>query len=166
MSGPEDLWSNDIIQFTRFIAEVKMAGLGNGALQLMKKSMDLDTDQICEIMDRAEELFSAMKEGKHPEKVAIRWKMGSENPIGDLKVTNHKFYTNEEMNAFLEGVNSAIEWPEYEQIDDPIPCKECAVIFDEPDLNNGYCEECVQENPECLEDCAAGGPENCTGCMD
>lgn len=57
-----DLWENDEVQFARLLAEIKMAGLPPETLEALKVSMDLKTDQICEILDRAEVRFERLKE--------------------------------------------------------------------------------------------------------
>ena len=55
-------WERDDVQFPRLLAEIKMVGLTAEQLQGLKVSMDLETTDICEVLDRAEETFEAMKE--------------------------------------------------------------------------------------------------------
>lgn len=56
-----DLWSRDDVQFPRLLAEIKAAGLTNDQLQLLKASMDLSSEAIQELFDRAEESWERIK---------------------------------------------------------------------------------------------------------
>jgi hypothetical protein len=58
------LWERDDIQFARLLAEIKAVGLTADQVKCLGVSMDLSTEQICEILDRAEETFEALVE-KH-----------------------------------------------------------------------------------------------------
>lgn len=55
-------WERDDVQFSRLLAEIKMVGLTPEQLEGLKASMNCTTEDICELLDRAEETFEAMKE--------------------------------------------------------------------------------------------------------
>ena len=57
-----DLWDRDDIQFPRLLAEIKAVGLTGRQMDELRASMDLDSNQIHELLDRAEETFEAVKE--------------------------------------------------------------------------------------------------------
>jgi ribosomal protein L13E len=58
------LWERDDVQFARLLAEIKAVGLTADQVKCIGVSMDLTTEQVCEIFDRAEEAFEALVE-KH-----------------------------------------------------------------------------------------------------
>jgi hypothetical protein len=57
-----DVWDVDNIQFPRLIAEI-VATQDNLDLEVLAESMDLTTDQIKELMNRAVERFDEIKGG-------------------------------------------------------------------------------------------------------
>ena len=142
---PIDLWSNNTVQFIRLLAEIKMAGIGNVTLQLIKKSMNLDTDQICELLDRAEEHWDTIKEKGYVYKTQIRW---GDAPItfGEDKdhrpVTEHTFYSLEELNAFNEAVSAGEGWFSGEQV---IECTKHDEHFYPADEDCNFCHEEEEE---------------------
>lgn len=78
--------------------------------------------------------------------VMIRW--GSCEPIRNRTITEYRFDTLKELNAFLEGVDEAVGWLDHEQIDNPVACKGCKIIFDSDSLNDGYCSDCTRRNAD------------------
>jgi hypothetical protein len=58
----KDIWERDDIQFPRLLAEIKAVGLTGKQMDELRASMDLDSNQIHELLDRAEETFEATKE--------------------------------------------------------------------------------------------------------
>lgn len=61
-----DSWASNRIQFARLIAEIKAAGLTSHQMCDLKASMDLTSDDIHELFDRAEEEFESIKRGCLP----------------------------------------------------------------------------------------------------
>jgi hypothetical protein len=59
---PEHLWDRDDVQFPRLLAEIKAVGLTGRQMNELRASMDLDSNRIHELLDRAEETFEATKE--------------------------------------------------------------------------------------------------------
>lgn len=52
-------WDDNTKQFPRFIAEAEAAGAFTPeVLSMMAESMDLDADEVCEIIDRAQETWA------------------------------------------------------------------------------------------------------------
>ena len=62
MRSKKQVWERDDVQFARLLAEIKAVGLTAKQTADLKASMDLSTEQICELLDRAEEAFESMKE--------------------------------------------------------------------------------------------------------
>jgi hypothetical protein len=58
-----DLWDDNLLQFARLLAEIKAVGLLPAQMYDLCDSMDLDSAQIQEILDRAEIEFEKAKEG-------------------------------------------------------------------------------------------------------
>lgn len=56
------LWERDDVQFPRLLAEIKAAGLPAEVIKQVCTSMDLSSEQVHELLDRAEETFEAIKE--------------------------------------------------------------------------------------------------------
>lgn len=57
-----DLWDRDDVQFPRLLAEIKAVGLTGKQMDELRYSTNLDSNQIQELLDRAEETFEAAKE--------------------------------------------------------------------------------------------------------
>lgn len=57
----QEPWADDYVQFARLLAEIKMAGIPPETLEPLKESMDLNSEQIQSIFDRAEERFEEIK---------------------------------------------------------------------------------------------------------
>jgi hypothetical protein len=57
----KDYWDRDDVQFPRLLAEIKAVGLTAEQLEGLRKSMDLSSEQVVEILDRAEETWDALK---------------------------------------------------------------------------------------------------------
>lgn len=56
-------WKNDAIQFPRLIAEIEAAGgLGGDVLDDVASAMDLPTERVMEIVDRAQTTWDAIKD--------------------------------------------------------------------------------------------------------
>lgn len=55
-------WERNDIQFPRLLAEIRAVGLTAQQLHDLKVSMDCTTEDICEILERAEETFEVVKE--------------------------------------------------------------------------------------------------------
>lgn len=55
-------WSSDRIQFPRLLAELRAVGLTREQYAGLEASMDLQTDQIDELLERAEAIWQARKE--------------------------------------------------------------------------------------------------------
>lgn len=55
-------WNDDLIQFSRFICELEMAGkLGDiGELRDVLESMDLAPESLCELVDRAQKVWDCV----------------------------------------------------------------------------------------------------------
>jgi len=62
-----DLWDHDWVQFARLLAEIKATGLTPEQMRDLKDSMDLESEEIHELLDRAESTFDAAKEGLMPQ---------------------------------------------------------------------------------------------------
>ena len=62
------MWSNDRVQFARFITEAKMAGaLTKTVLKDMTQSMDLSEKYLQDIITRAENIYhKAVRKGNSP----------------------------------------------------------------------------------------------------
>lgn len=58
---PTHMWDRDDVQFPRLLAEIKAVGLTGKQMDELRDSMDLDSNQIHELLDRAEETFEAVK---------------------------------------------------------------------------------------------------------
>lgn len=58
----KETWDRDDIQFPRLLAEIKAVGLTGKQMDELRTSMDLDSNRIHELLDRAEESFEAIKE--------------------------------------------------------------------------------------------------------
>ncbi len=58
----KETWDRDDIQFPRLLAEIKAVGLTGKQMDELRASMDLDSNRIHELLDRAEESFEAIKE--------------------------------------------------------------------------------------------------------
>lgn len=56
-----DFWERDDVQFPRLLAEIKAAGLTPEQGAAIKASMDITSDQLADLLDRAEESFDAFK---------------------------------------------------------------------------------------------------------
>lgn len=56
------LWENDHLQFIRLLSELKTAGLTATQTANLKKSMDISSEELTELFDRAEEEFEHWKE--------------------------------------------------------------------------------------------------------
>jgi phosphoglycolate phosphatase-like HAD superfamily hydrolase len=57
-----DNWSNNAIQFPRLIAEAEAAGLfadNPEGFKALCESMDLEPGEVCEIIDRAQDVYAA-----------------------------------------------------------------------------------------------------------
>lgn len=109
----EEFHDNDRLQFVRLLAKIKVAGLGNETLQLLKKSMDLSTDEICEIMSRAEEEWSTIKAPTTPTK--------DEVPADILKVLEVDGgaldnVIHDEKSAEAAGINNDGYWSQLEYL--------------------------------------------------
>ncbi len=48
------IWENDNVQFARLLAEIAAAGLGEGVWEDLCVSMDLESEYIAELFDRAQ----------------------------------------------------------------------------------------------------------------
>lgn len=57
-------WNDDPIQFARLLAELRACGLTKGQYRFLKDSMDLETENINEILERAEVAFGKIKMGE------------------------------------------------------------------------------------------------------
>jgi hypothetical protein len=58
----DENWKNDAIQFPRLIAEIEAAGgLGGEVLDDVAESMGLTTEQVMEVVDRAQKTWDALK---------------------------------------------------------------------------------------------------------
>ena len=57
----KEYWDRDDIQFSRLLAEIKAAGLTGEQLVAIRDSMSLTTTEVCELLDRAEETWDALK---------------------------------------------------------------------------------------------------------
>jgi hypothetical protein len=57
----KEYWDRDDIQFPRLLAEIKAAGLTGEQLVAIRDSMSLTTTEVCELLDRAEETWDALK---------------------------------------------------------------------------------------------------------
>lgn len=58
----EETWTNNEIQFPRFIAEAQMAGaFTDEVLKDMATSMDLKMQYVCDLMDRACDVWDEVK---------------------------------------------------------------------------------------------------------
>lgn len=57
------LWKNNRLQFARLIAELEMAGAftKNSLMSDLRESMDLTDEQICEIVERASNVWDKAK---------------------------------------------------------------------------------------------------------
>lgn len=59
-------WERNEYQFPRFIAEAEAAGaFTNAVIDEMAGSMDLDTDDVLDIIDRAQNEWEKIKDGKY-----------------------------------------------------------------------------------------------------
>jgi hypothetical protein len=58
-------WKKDSVQFPRLIAELNAAGVFQDAetVSFLKESMDLTTDEILDVVERAERKFEVLKKG-------------------------------------------------------------------------------------------------------
>ena len=56
-----EFWDRDDIQFPRLLAEIKAVGLTGAQLVAIRDSMNLTTVEVCELLDRAEETWDALK---------------------------------------------------------------------------------------------------------
>lgn len=55
-------WEADEIQFPRLLAEIWAAGLTREQYEALRKSMDLNTEDIDELLQRAEKAWETIKE--------------------------------------------------------------------------------------------------------
>ena len=116
---PADMWSNDTVQFARLLAEIRAAGLSRQLLFLLRQSMDLENAQIAELFTRAEAAWEKIKERGYVYKTQMRW---GDAPVtfGEDKdyrpITEHTFFSIEELNAFNEAVDSGEGWFSGEQV--------------------------------------------------
>jgi hypothetical protein len=58
----DELWERNDIQFVRLLAEIRAVGLTSEQLKDLRASMDCTTDEICDILERAEDIFEGVKE--------------------------------------------------------------------------------------------------------
>jgi hypothetical protein len=58
----QENWENDRIQFPRLLAEIKAVGLTADQSRGLCLSMDITLDELCELLDRAEEEWERIKE--------------------------------------------------------------------------------------------------------
>lgn len=58
---PNKNWANDAIQFPRLLAEISYVGLNAHQLSLLRESMDLETEDIDALFDRAETRWQEIK---------------------------------------------------------------------------------------------------------
>lgn len=58
---PYTVWENDGIQFPRLLAEIMAAGVGEAVWDELLASMDLESDQLSELFDRAQVAFERSK---------------------------------------------------------------------------------------------------------
>jgi len=57
------MWNDDLVQFARLLAELDAAGAFNlDVMMELSESMDLNTDEIGEIQERAELVWQKAKE--------------------------------------------------------------------------------------------------------
>lgn len=64
MQHPRDRWGSDLIQFGRLIAELEAVGAFTAeVINALMVSMDVTSDQVAELMDRAQAAWDEMKEG-------------------------------------------------------------------------------------------------------
>jgi hypothetical protein len=56
-----NLWEIDAVQFPRLLAEIRGVGLNEEQWDDLLTSMDLESDQLAEIFDRAEADWEAIK---------------------------------------------------------------------------------------------------------
>jgi len=57
----KEYWDRDDVQFPRLLAEIKAAGLTSEQMAALRSSMDLSSSELCELLDRAEETWDAVK---------------------------------------------------------------------------------------------------------
>lgn len=112
MKNLKDLWSNNVVQFTRLLAELYALGLPQvireAEWSALEASMDLDRDKIMSIFHRAESAFELLKKQGFTDEILMKW--GETEPFEDRPVSHHTFTSIEELNAFCEGVNEADGW--------------------------------------------------------
>jgi hypothetical protein len=64
-----DAWGDDFLQFSRLIAEAESVGMWGGGRATKRKfkelcdAMDLDSEDVCEIIERAQRAFELMTKG-------------------------------------------------------------------------------------------------------
>jgi hypothetical protein len=57
----DPLWEHDSVQFPRLISEIMASGVSEGLWDDLLTSMDLESDQLSELFDRAQEHWEAIK---------------------------------------------------------------------------------------------------------
>jgi hypothetical protein len=58
---PKDIWKNSSIQFPRLLAEIMAVGLTEAQWDGLLESMDLESDRLSELFERAQKLFEVQK---------------------------------------------------------------------------------------------------------
>jgi hypothetical protein len=58
----KEAWDRNDVQFPRLLAEIRAVGLTASQTAQLCVSMDCTTEDICEILERAEEVFEGIKE--------------------------------------------------------------------------------------------------------
>lgn len=99
----------------------------------------LDMKQAVEALDTE---LAANPKGKH--EVHFAW--GLDDPPD---VTHHEYETAEELNAFLEGVDAASGWLDYEQCDTEDELNlYLAARLEKSDVDAGCCDKCGRSDVE------------------
>ena len=57
-----DKWNNNLVQFARLLCEIEQAGgLTRSVMETLQTEMDLQKNDICEILDRAQDVWDNAK---------------------------------------------------------------------------------------------------------
>ena len=147
-----DNWRNNAIQFARLIAELEAAGVFNDSKLWvdLRQSMEVHEACLSELVDRASAEWDKYKADPKPYKITIIW--GGIIPIHERPINEYEFSSQQELDAFIEGMNEAEGWADWDIIteDDYTNCSQCglrmsiilALVDDKTD--EYVCKECAK----------------------
>ena len=162
-----DNWKNNVIQFAQLIAELEAAGVFNDSKLWvdLRQSMKVHEACLAELVDRASAEWDKYKEDPKPYKIKIIW--GGVIAIEERPICNYEFSTQQEMDAFIEGMNESEGWEDWDIIteDDYTHCDKCgeripivlAVV--NPETEQWMCRKCLQKDEAINTPCPHCGRE-------